>query len=71
MMAFSRKIARDAASIEQSDIDALRRHGIGDAEIFDIVATAAGRAFFAKILDGLGVLADAPGRAWMKLSGGR
>lgn len=60
MMAFSRKIARDAASIEQRDIDALRRHGIGDAEIFDIVATAAGRAFFTKILDGLGVLADAP-----------
>ena len=67
MMAFSRKIARDAASVDQRDIDALRRHGISDMEIFDIVATAAGRAFFTKILDGLGVLADA---AWLNMDEG-
>ena len=60
MVAFSRRVARDAASVEQEDIDTLRRHGFDDAEIFDIVATAAGRAFFTKILDGLGVLADPP-----------
>ncbi|MDO9600637.1 MAG: hypothetical protein Q7J47_23190 [Azoarcus sp.] len=58
MMAFARKVACDAASIDQADTDALRRHGLGDADIFDIVAIAAGRAFFTKILDGLGVLAD-------------
>jgi uncharacterized peroxidase-related enzyme len=67
MMAFSRKIAHDASRVEQGDIDALRRHGISDAEIFDIVATAAGRAFFTKILDGLGVLADA---AWLSMDDG-
>ena len=67
MMTFSRKIARDAASVDQRDIDALRRHGISDMEIFDIVATAAGRAFFTKILDGLGVLADA---AWLNMDEG-
>jgi uncharacterized peroxidase-related enzyme len=59
MMAFARKVACDACSIDQADTDALRRHGFGDADIFDIVAIAAGRAFFTKILDGLGVLADA------------
>lgn len=59
MMAFARKVACDAGSVAQADTDALRRHGFSDADIFDIVAIAAGRAFFTKILDGLGVLADA------------
>ncbi|MCB1954080.1 MAG: hypothetical protein KDG55_00300 [Rhodocyclaceae bacterium] len=60
MMAFSRKVARDAASVTQADIDTLRDEGLSDVDIFDIVATAAGRAFFTKILDALGVLGDAP-----------
>lgn len=60
MMAFSRKIARDAASVTPADIDTLRAAGLSDAEIFDVVATAAGRAFFTKVLDALGVLGDAP-----------
>src|SRR5574337_244234 len=37
----------------------LRAHGFSDAEIFDIVATSAGRVFFTKLRDGLGVLGDA------------
>ena len=60
MMAFARKVARDATRITQTDVDALRGCGLSDAEIFDVVATAAGRAFFTKLLDGLGVLGDAP-----------
>lgn len=59
MMALSRKIARDASTVSQADIDALRACGLSDAEIFDVAATAAGRAFFTKLLDGLGVLGDA------------
>jgi uncharacterized peroxidase-related enzyme len=59
MIAFSRKIARDASKITSGDVDALREHGLSDAEIFDIAATAAGRAFFTKLLDGLGVEPDA------------
>ena len=59
MMAFSRKIARDATTVTQADADALRASGLSDPEIFDVAATAAGRAFFTKLLDGLGVLADA------------
>jgi len=60
MMAFSRKVARDATTITQADVDSLRSCGLSDAEVFDIVATAAGRAFFTKLLDGLGVQGDAP-----------
>jgi alkylhydroperoxidase family enzyme len=59
MMKFARRVARDATSIGAGDVENLREHGFADAEIFDIVATAAGRAFFTKILDGLGVELDA------------
>ena len=55
---FSQKVALAAARITRGDVDRLKSLGLGDDEIFDIVATAAGRAFFAKLLDGLGVEPD-------------
>jgi uncharacterized peroxidase-related enzyme len=58
MVNFARKVARDAASITAGDVAALRVHGFSDPEIFDIAAAAAGRAFFTKLLDSLGVEAD-------------
>ena len=53
------KVARDASSVEQADIDRLRGLGLSDAEVFDVVAAAAMRSFFAKMLDGLGAEPDA------------
>jgi hypothetical protein len=50
----------DATQTTAGQVAALRQHGYQDAEIFDIAATAAGRAFFAKLLDALGVLPDSP-----------
>ena len=38
----------------------LKGHGFSDAEVFDIVVTAAGRAFFTKVIESLGVATDAP-----------
>jgi len=58
VMAFAGKIARDASSIEQQDVDALKAQGFSDAEIFDIATTVAGRSFLTKILDALGVETD-------------
>lgn len=55
MMDFARKVATDASRITSADVEDLREHGLSDAEIFDVAATAAGRAFFTKLLDGLGV----------------
>jgi len=55
---FARQVARDAASVTADRVASLKQHGYSDAEIFDIAATAAGRAFFTKLLDALGVLAD-------------
>jgi uncharacterized peroxidase-related enzyme len=59
MMEFARKVARDASRITSGDVQVLRTHGFRDEEIFDIAAIAAGRAFFTKLLDSLGVEADA------------
>lgn len=64
MIAFARQVARDAASIMPEDVSVLKAHGFTDAEIFDIAATAAGRAFFTKILDSLGV---EPDESFMKI----
>jgi hypothetical protein len=55
---FARKVAADASRITSGDVNLLRSHGFSDAEIFDISVTAAGRAFFTKVLDSLGVEAD-------------
>ena len=59
VMRFARKVVRDATSIEQSDVDALRAFGLSDAEIFDVTTAASVRCFFSKTLDALGALPDA------------
>lgn len=56
---FARKVALDATTVSAADIEDLHAHGVTDAEIFDVAATAAGRAFFTKLLDALGVEAEA------------
>lgn len=58
-MALAAKVARDAAAVNQADIDRLRSAGFTDAGIFDVVAAAAWRCFFAKVPDALGVRPDA------------
>jgi len=60
LLGFARQIARDAAGVSADQITSLEQHGYSDAEIFDIAAAAAGRAFFTKLLDALGVLPDSP-----------
>jgi uncharacterized peroxidase-related enzyme len=59
MTALARKVARDSSSVTQADIDTLRAAGYSDATIFDIVAVAAARCFFARIPDALGAQPDA------------
>jgi uncharacterized peroxidase-related enzyme len=58
MMDVARKVVADASSVTQEDVERLRRGGLGENEIFDVVATAAARAFFAKLVDGLGAPPD-------------
>jgi len=56
---FAVKLTRLAAEIGEADIDALRAHGLSDAETFDVIAAAAARCFFSKVLDAVGAQPDA------------
>jgi uncharacterized peroxidase-related enzyme len=60
MLRFVRQIVRDASQVNEHHVQALQACGLSAAEVFDIAATAAGRAFFTKLLDALGVTPDAP-----------
>lgn len=59
IMTFAAKVARSADQVTAADVEALRAHGLADGEILDVVLAAAARAFFCKVLDGLGVQPDA------------
>ena len=59
MMAFAEKVALHADQITAADVEGLRSHGYRDEEIFDVAAAAAARAFFSKVVDAMGVEADA------------
>jgi uncharacterized peroxidase-related enzyme len=58
VMDLAEKVAGDASSVTQADIDRLRDLGLSDADIFDVVAVAAVRSFLTKTLDALGVRPD-------------
>lgn len=62
MIDFARKVARDASAVTAEDVHRLEQIGFTAAEIFDIAATAAARAFWTKVIESLGVEADAPFR---------
>ena len=59
VMQLADKVAADATSVTQDDVDRLRSLGLSDSEVFDVVAAAAARCFFSKTLDGLGAQPDA------------
>jgi uncharacterized peroxidase-related enzyme len=59
MMRLAAKVARNAASVSEHDIEELKEHGFTDARVFDVVAAAAARCFFSRIPDALGARPDA------------
>jgi len=59
VMDFAARVATDATTVTAEDVDRLRAHGLDDGDVVSIVFAAAARSFFTKVLDGLGVEADA------------
>ena len=55
---FAGKVATDASSVEQADVDDLRAVGLTDADVADVVLAASARLFFTAVLDGLGTRLD-------------
>ena len=58
VMDLAEKVADDATSVTQADIDRLRELGLTDPEILDVVLAAAARCFFSKVLDAVGAEPD-------------
>jgi len=54
-MSFVRKMARGAYMVTRADVERLKQHGFSDAEVFDIAAAAAARAFWTGVVEALGV----------------
>lgn len=58
VMDLAAKVAVDAPSLTEADIESVRRVGLSDQEVFDVVLAAAARAFFTKVMDGTGTGPD-------------
>jgi uncharacterized peroxidase-related enzyme len=59
VMDLAEKVAEDATAVTPAHVERLRELGLPDAEILAVVLAAAARCFFSKVLDGVGVQADA------------
>jgi uncharacterized peroxidase-related enzyme len=59
VMELADKVAQDATSVTQADVEGLRTLGFSDRDILDVVLAAAVRCFFSKTLDALGAEPDA------------
>jgi len=59
VMDFAERVVDDASTISDADYEPLRRLGLTDDDILDVVLAAAARCFLAKTLDGVGALPDA------------
>src|SRR6266704_1074866 len=53
------RFADDAVAITAADLRQLRDLGLSQADVMDVILAAAGRCFFSKTLDALGVQPDA------------
>jgi uncharacterized peroxidase-related enzyme len=59
IMDLAEKVADDASSVTQADVDRLRELGLSDKDVLDVVLAAAARCFFTKVVDGVGAQPDA------------
>ncbi|MEO2109299.1 MAG: peroxidase-related enzyme [Actinomycetota bacterium] len=59
IVAFAEVVASGGINVTEADHQSLRDVGLTDAEIFDVVLTAAARCFFSTVLDATGTLPDA------------
>jgi uncharacterized peroxidase-related enzyme len=58
VMDLAGKVADDATTVTQADVDRLRELGLSDADVLGVVLAATARCFFSKTLDALGAEPD-------------
>jgi len=59
IMDLAEKVADDALTVTQEDVDRLRALGLSDTDVLNVVVAAAARCFFTKVVDGVGAQPDA------------
>jgi uncharacterized peroxidase-related enzyme len=59
VMDFADQVVADAGSVTADDVAVLWAHGLSDGDILDVALAAAVRCFFSKVLDAMGLEADA------------
>jgi len=57
--ALARKVASSPADVAADDLERLRRLGLSDSEVLDVVLAAAARCFFSSVLEATGAEPDA------------
>lgn len=55
---FAAKVATDASSVTENDIESLRMHGLDDREIFYMMLAVGARCFFSTVLSAAGAQPD-------------
>ena len=58
LMSFAQKIIRSAHHINEADVEEIRKLGLTDEEILDVVLATTARSFFSKTLDTLEIKPD-------------
>lgn len=64
LMSFAQKITTEPQLVSQQDMDELRRFGLTDEDILNVVLTCTARNFFSKTLD---ALSAEPDEAYLEL----
>jgi uncharacterized peroxidase-related enzyme len=58
LMDFAQKVIHHANHVTEEDMEELRRYGLSDEEILNVVVVITARSFFSKTLDALSVKPD-------------
>lgn len=58
VMDLAQKVSIRAIDVSQDDVENLRRHGLSDEEILDVILAAAARNFYSRTLDALDARPD-------------
>lgn len=58
VMSFAQKVTLDPHGTDEEDFDMLRRFGLSDEEIMDVLLACTARNFFSKTLDAIGAVPD-------------
>jgi alkylhydroperoxidase family enzyme len=58
LMAFAQKVSSDSRNVSEDDMEELRRFGLSDEDILNVVLACTARNFFSKTLDALDAVPD-------------